>query len=274
MRRIFILVAALGFVLVPLGSAESSYSDAAGDSGTAPDITAITVSNTDEGVVTFRVSANLVPQTGLGAALDTDLDVNTSSGKYTILVSMMPSGSLVAAVLDFHGAKPPGVALVATAVEGVVEFSFQKEPLGIDAAVAFHLYTFTLFPSVSGDRAPDGNAAWHYVLSEPAPPPAPVVKPVVGKPLATPARPVAGKRFVVAFPVTRSDDGAPFVNGALSCTTKVAGKVVPHRHTFKTGQARVTLTLPKTARGKQLRIAVKVTADEQAATKIFTFTIR
>jgi hypothetical protein len=270
------LVAVLALVLAPLGSAESTYTDPAGDSGTAPDITAVVVSNTHEGVVTFHVRVNLVPQTGLRAVLDADLDLKIFGG-YTILVSMMPSGSVHAAVLDGHGASPPGAALVATAFEGVVEFSFQKEPLGIDEAFAFALSTYSLLaPSAGGDQAPDDywNVAWRYVLSEAAPPPPPVMRPVIGKPIAVPARPLAGKRFTVTFPVTRSDDGAPLTTGSLACTTKVAAKVVPHRHTFGAGNARVTLAVPKATRGKRLTIGVKVAVDEQAAIKVFTFKIR
>ena len=48
-RALTALVAALALVLVPIGSAESSYSDPAGDAGSVPDITAVAVSNTDEG---------------------------------------------------------------------------------------------------------------------------------------------------------------------------------------------------------------------------------
>lgn len=90
----------------------------------------------------------------------------------------------------------------------------------------------------------------------------------------SPAAPVAGKRFTVSFPITRSDDGAPLTSATIGCTTKVAGKVVPHTHTFANGTIRATLVVPKAAKGKQLKVVVKVTAENQAATKVFTFKVK
>src|SRR5512139_4279497 len=75
-RALFGLVVALGFLLTPTGSAELSYSDPAGDAGTAPDITRVTVSDVAE-VITFDVAVRLVPGSALLAALDTDRNLGT-----------------------------------------------------------------------------------------------------------------------------------------------------------------------------------------------------
>jgi len=144
--------------------------------------------------------------------------------------------------------------------------------VGIADAFSFWLGTMNMTDdSGFADEAPNVGF-WTYVLTKPAPPV--VVKPVIGKPVAAPTAPVAGKRFTVTLAITRSDDGAPLTSATIGCTTKVAGKVVPHKHTFANGTIKATLLVPKAAKGRQLKIAVKVTAEGQAATKVFTFKVR
>ena len=38
-------------------------------------------------------------------------------------------------------------------------------------------------------------------------------RPVIARPVASPAQPAAGRPFTVSFKVTRSDNGRPFVRG-------------------------------------------------------------
>ena len=71
-RALLVLVFAVALVVVPLGAAEISYSDPAGDSGSGPDITTVTVSNTDTGVVTVRIAVSLEPSSLVGMAIDAD----------------------------------------------------------------------------------------------------------------------------------------------------------------------------------------------------------
>ena len=121
---------------------------------------------------------------------------------------------------------------------------------------------------------PDGNFMYAYLLTTttPPPPPPPPVKPMIGKPAARTA-PVAGKKFTVSFPIKSSVDGKPLTTGTAECKTTVAGKTVRHTHTFKGGILKATVKIPKAAKGKKLKIAVKVTADK-TATKVFTFKVR
>jgi hypothetical protein len=101
-----------------------------------------------------------------------------------------------------------------------------------------------------------------------------VVKPVIGRPVAQPAQPTAGKAFGVTFRVTWSSDGTPVAGGTLTSVTRIAGKTVPHGYSFRVGQISVTLRVPKTARGKQLKITVRVVAEKQAATKVVAYKVR
>jgi hypothetical protein len=99
------------------------------------------------------------------------------------------------------------------------------------------------------------------------------VKPVIGAAVLAPARPVAGARVTVTFPVTRSDNGRPLTSGRMICDPSVAGKVIPHAESFRAGKARLSFVVPKTAKGKVVRVKVTITAGKQAATRIRAFKV-
>jgi hypothetical protein len=100
------------------------------------------------------------------------------------------------------------------------------------------------------------------------------VKPVIGQPVAAPAQPVAGKRFTVSFKVKRSDTGAPLTSGRMSGDPSVAGKIVPHRESFRGGMARLSLIVPANAAGKLLKVRLTIRAGSQSATRVANFRIR
>ena len=127
------------------------------------------------------------------------------------------------------------------------------------------------------DRAPD-TGVWDYTLTSTSTTqvtttPAAPVKPVIGAPATTPGKAVAGRRFTVSFPVTRSDTGAPLTSGKMVCDPSVEGKVIPHAESFTGGTAKLAFTTPKTAKGKQLKVKVTIKLGSQSATKIATFKV-
>jgi len=265
----------MALLVVPLGAAESAYTDPAGDGGAGPDVTSVAVSNSDTGLITLPVTTVPVPESLLGAWLDTDFNPLTRGDglERVIMIGLSPSGVVPTAVGDpAMGALDLGIPITATSTGGVVTFSFQKEALNINEAFSFWLGTINLADDTGfADEAPDVGF-WTYMLTKPAPPPPPPVKPLIGKPVTTGA-PVAGKKFTVSFPVTSSVDNQPLTTGTAECKTTVAGKTVPHTHTFKGGTVKAVVSIPKAAKGKQLKIAVKVTTDT-AATKVFTFKVK
>lgn len=108
--------------------------------------------------------------------------------------------------------------------------------------------------------------------SNPGPPV--VVKPVIGKPVAQPVQPRAGKAFGVTFKVTWSNDRTPVASGTLVSSARISGKAVSHGYSFRAGRIHVTLRVPKTANGKRLKITLKVVVDNQTATKVVTYTVQ
>lgn len=279
-RALSVLVAVLGLTLVPLGGAENAYSDAAGDSGPAPDVTAVTVSNTADGTVTFKVTIGnytVLPQfpalVGIGLWLDLDKNAATGDDGDEGFAFFSSSGAV-----DFerwNGSEMvdvPETNMSSGFANGLLTFTVARSELLDTKGFAFDLFTMYIADVSGFDFAPDvGMSDWTYDLV--LPPPV-VVRPVIGTAAAKPAAPVAGKRFTVTFPVTASTTGAPLAGADLSCTTKVAGKVVPHVHAYTTGKAKATLLVPKTGKGKQLKVSAKVTANGQTATKVVTYKIR
>lgn len=285
MRRVLlVLVAALGLVLVPLGAAETAYTDPAGDASLAPDLTTVTVDNTPDGTVTFKATVSnytVLPSfpTALASiGLWLDLDKNPATGDEGDEAFAFFDSSGAVDLERWNGselADVPETNMSSSFANGVLTFTIARSELLNTTGFTFDwmsLYIPGTGGLIAADSAPDfGLPDWGYDLV--LPPPV-VVKPVIGAASATPARPVAGKRFTVTFRVTRSDTGAPLAGASLACTTKVAGKVVPHVHAYTTGKARATLVVPKTGKGKLLTVAVKVAASGQAATKVVTYKIR
>ena len=165
---------------------------------------------------------------------------------------------------------------------------------------------------VAVDQAPD-SGWWDYALSgtTPAPvtPPAPVTAPAAKKvtlqifaPDTTPRAAVAGKRFTVSFLAAVAEntmatkiDGTGkittvpmttlrFVSGGkMVCDPAVQGKVIAHSESFKGGTARLSFVIPKTAKGKLLKVNVKLTVKDSGsdgtgktvtASKVATFRVK
>jgi FG-GAP-like repeat len=111
--------------------------------------------------------------------------------------------------------------------------------------------------------------AVNYALGAPAPP-------TIGRPTAVPARPAAGKRFTVTFAVQRGDNGLPLTSGKMTGHARVrGGRVLADHESFRNGKARLSVVVPKTAKGKQLRVDVTIrAATGKAATSIVSYPIR
>ena len=93
------------------------------------------------------------------------------------------------------------------------------------------------------------------------------MKPVIGKAVVTPTKASAGAPLSISMKVTRSDTGRLLTRGALTAAVTAAGKQVPHKGTFRSGVARLTLVVP--ANAKTLRVGVTIKAGGQSATRTF-----
>jgi hypothetical protein len=106
-----------------------------------------------------------------------------------------------------------------------------------------------------------------------ATPPAVAEKPVILFPVTVPTMPAAGKMFTVSFPVTSSATGAKLLSATMICDPSVKGKVIKHFEQFKNGNATLRFTIPATARGKALKVHLKMVLGDQSTTRIATFLV-
>ena len=272
-RMLLLLVAALGLVAASTATATNTWSDSAGDSGTAPDITSVQISNTDDGtVVTFLVTARLRPGTLVGAIVD-PIEGGTEINKPRyVVIAMEPGGSVATTTYDYYSRQVlSGVPVETAASAETVRFSFPALALGIHDAFAFRVRSGDTATG-NADNVPDFSGALSYFFSKPAPPV--VAKPVIAKPTTVPKVALAGKRFTVSFKLTRSDTGEPLTAGTMVCEPSVGGKLLRHDEVFEAATARVSLVIPKSAKGKQLKVQVRITLGERSATRVATFRVR
>jgi hypothetical protein len=271
-------LAAAGVITAGAGASPASFTDPAGDSGAAPDITNVAVSDNGAGSVTVAVTASTLTS---GASVDVYLntDKNGSTGS--------PSGSELhlEAWQDTSDAgwdiqrwgssdwqeTPQSPAEHFTRSGNVYTWTFGTEDTG--PITGFDFWAGGFMADAAGDltardEAPDGGD-WVYDLSAAAP----AIVPAIGKPLAVPSRPRAGKLLSLSFPLTRADTGAVLTGATLAASTSIAGKPVARTVSQASGAAHVNVLLPRTAKGKVLRVALTVTLGAKTTTRVFSYVV-
>ena len=90
----------------------------------------------------------------------------------------------------------------------------------------------------------------------------------------TPFR-VWGSPLTVTFMVLRSDNGKPLTGAAMVCNPTFKGRQLAHTESFVRGKAKVRFVVPKAAKGKVVKLSLKVTtSDGRAAKRVATFKVR
>jgi hypothetical protein len=259
----------------PPAANSASFTDPSGDAtGGAPDITAVSVATDYSGpfppLVRFTVTTSGLPNlSAVGIYVDTDRNSATGAeGGFEAMLFVLWNGHSQLARWDgaaWQTVANPGWSTVSGLPGGgVARFGIEKDVLGATTGFSFQAITVLTDSGgnlLGGDVAPN-TGSWAFDLA---------LTPVIGAPVTTPPRPVAGKRFTVAFPVTRSDTGTPLPTGRMTSDPSVAGKVIPHAESFKAGKAKLSFLVPKAAKGKQLKVKVTITAGAKSATKVATF---
>ena len=268
-----------------VGGNSVTYTDPVGDATSgAPDITAVSAKSDAAGTVTFVVTTSgYTDLTDASIYIDTDRSSATgsSSGSEVMLDGLRLADGVYAAGTfrwvngDWaEAAKPASLALAMSG--GNATFTISKADLGVTTGFSFWVDTGRYDTSgnlLGEDQAPN-YGLWSFDLNAAPTTTAPTVavKPLIGAPATTPARAVAGKRFTVSFPVTRSDTGKPLASGTMTCDPSVNGKIIQHAESFGNGTARLSFVIPKTAKGKLLTVKLTIKAGG-SATKIATFRV-
>lgn len=276
-----------GGVAAATGSA--TFSDSAGDSGAAPDLTSVTI-NGDPATRTLTVTvtaAGYLPATP--DAMERDIDVFLDTDRNDATGAPCGCDYALGAFNDSTGrywdlgrwdgsawkSVPQSATMGFTRAGDTLTWTLNAADLGGATGFSFFVAAGTFDAAdnqVGHDFAPE-NGKWSYDLSAGAPSTttstttsAPArsltmfLTPVIGRPAAVPVRPAAGKRLTLSFRVTRSDDDKPLASGKVTSVVSVAGKPMPHTQSFTRGVARLSLLLPSTVKGKRLTVTLTIKA--------------
>jgi hypothetical protein len=192
-----------------------------------------------------------------------------------------------------------------TGTSSSVTFALSTTDIGGASSFRFYVIAGTWNTTTESfetrDQAPD-SGWWSYALAATTPP-KPAENEVslsVNAPTSTPRSAVAGKPLVVRFPVeffrtktiivvdletgeTHEDlavSWEPVTRGKFTARVTVAGAALKPSGVVRRSEVRLSLAVPKTARGKVMRIAVRVTATDRetgrtlTATKVATFRVK
>lgn len=287
--RVLLLGALVALVALATTSgawADQSYTDPNGDGGVGTDITSVTVRNDTAGGISIQVGSANPIVANHAVAIFIDADRNQMTGGMGDEYWMF-GGPLVGAAFfawngsDWSYVDPPSFSARAAA-PNVSEFRFNKTDIGNVNGFNFAVVAISIDGEEVNfwDAAPD-RGYWSYDLTtaESTPPPtttAPaVVKPVIGKPVIAPKKATAGKPLTVTFMVRRSDNGKPLTGAAMVCNPTFKGRQLAHTESFVRGKAKVRFVVPKAAKGKVVKLSLKVTtSDGRAAKRVATFKVR
>jgi hypothetical protein len=247
------------------------YGDAAREDVEAPDIRAVTVSNTEASaasstVIRFRIEiANrpvLTRDMRIGVWIDADDDPATgldAAGAFPgadYLVTWDPGVRRDASLLRCGESRctRASARTFGFSYSRGATFTIQSGDLGDTRRFRFSARASS---GTAVDFAPREGAAWRYRLL-----------------LRRPTPPRGSRTLTVRFTVTRAD-GSVVVSGRVSCTATIDGKPVePRSERFVGRRATCVFVLPLSAVGKTIRGTITVVSGPTRATKTFQRTLR
>jgi hypothetical protein len=269
----------------------ATFQDSTGEAPGAPDITTVTVSNTDAGMLSFRVNIPNRPTLDQGTIVEVwvDSDNNTTTGSPdlggTDYVMQLVRGEIN--LYRWDGSEftrrfgDPSAVTLTFAYQGGVTVRISAAELGNTKKFKFFVDVITgctVDPvtqdldcaNALDDFAPGGGTGL-YPYDVKLTPPTLVVKSL--KP--TPARPVAGRPFTLRLVAARSDTGAAVQNGRVTCVGRVGSARLRAQVQRVQGRAATcTWNIPAGAKGKTFRGSVSVSFEGLRAGQSYTGKVR
>jgi hypothetical protein len=263
----------VALVLVPSASSMGQYTDPSGDSGTAGDITGLTVTSTPNGQIFFGINGNGLSTSKTNVTwLVIDADANPSTGDPD------GGGAEYAFVVDddtywfmrWDGSDWVDTSTATVRVMGGprgLMISVNRSELGNTSEVNFWAQAYDE-TNKRWDNAPD-DGMFNYSLQLQG------VHILAALVQTTPAAgPKAGKAFtLVPAGLKLPPDGTTAAvtprPDRYTCKATLNGRAVTG-----TGTGGCTWRLPKSARGKVLKVALTVTYEGTTASFPFSFRVR
>ena len=226
--------------------------DPAGDA--TPDITRIGASSNATAVTFIVALANqttLAAGQGILVLIDSDLNLETGLNGIDVALALQSDGA--AGLLRWNGTQL--VQAEAQSVYGYHHDGFRLAAARNELGLTTGTLRFVVLtaPLESGDQSPDGAIA-EYVMSNAAL----TLQIASFKAAKTIA---AGKRFTATLQARRSDLAELSSAGEVVCAAKLGAKTVKVTATFPADRATCSGVVPKTAKGKTLKVTVTLTLD-------------
>ena len=262
-----------------VGPASVAFPDAPNDEDAAPDIASIRVTDAKDGWVTFAITTpnytTLPSESIVGLTVDTDNRSSTGDGGAEVrLTSIGGEWELERWIPDAKNWVPDGAP---TRVRirntgGVVTVEIHRSELGGRSRLGFSVVTADINTSadvvVGFDVAPDNAGYFTYTFTNKA------ALSLESTRLSTaPARPRAGKPFLLTLPVRRSDTGKGITSGTVGCRVLVNEKKVPAKGRVAGGAGRCSFLVPSAAKGKLLRGTITVRSSGKSVSADFAYLI-
>lgn len=269
----------------------TSYQDSSGENPAAPDITTLTTSNNDAGVVSFKVDIPNRPALtqDLLLLVFADTDANPQTGDPDSLgadyVIQIFGGE--AALFRWDGADftrragdPPATSLIFT-YQGGVTVTISAAELGNTKRFGFAVIAISGividpatgdldFTNAVSDVAPAAGAGL-YAYEVKITPPSLVVRRLT----PTPRIPTAGRAFTLRLVAARSDTGAVVQNGRVTCVGRVGNaRLRAQIQRVVAGAATCAWNIPPLAKRKTFRGSVSVVFEGLRATQSFSRSVR
>jgi hypothetical protein len=269
-----------------------TFPDSSGEDPQAPDVTSVVAANDDRGNLTFTINIpnrpTLTPDMFLLLAIDAD--ANPASGSpdflgadYVIELDGPLQGQAGVALFRWNGSDftATGVSqssLVFSYTNGAT-IRINSSELGSTRRFSFGIIAVSGlvigptgepdFANIHVDNAPDPGHGF-YTYDVRLTPPSLVVRSSGARPL----QPSAGKLYT-RFAVVGRSDNAPVQAGSATCRATIAGKALRATSAgFAGGRATCTFRIPRTAKGKTIRITITVRSQGLAVTRSFSARIR
>lgn len=268
----FAAIAALGIAATMAHAGEKAYLDGTGDSGTAPDLANVVVTDSN-GLVVFKVDGTLVPSSSIQIYIDADRNQSTGDDgdELFVAVFMEDDGKSYYDAERWSGSKWEQVAFEVNAqtFTGREEIGFNATAAGLTGTFDFVLRSVKMVADAveARDRAPDSIVPWSYTLSAATT----SAKAVLGKPTFSPLRPVAGRPVTIRAAARSA--GVPLTTGATTCTAQVKGKTIRGRGSLANGFATCRLVVPRGTSKTTARGSITVGSGANTVTKAFSFRI-
>lgn len=260
------------------GPAPMALPDPAGDHDSAPDITAVRVSDAKSGWITFAITtpnyAVLPEESAIVVSIDADANPRTGESGAELQLTLA-AGQIALERWDGRQWAPDDLPTRARArnAGNLVAIDLHVSELGNSSRFRFSLLSADVNTAIQGvvavDIAPDDFSYWAYALSN-----RPALVLVASNPVAQPRRPKAGKSVTVSLAVTRSDTGRPIASGTVSCRVRTSGATVPAAGRVARGSAHCAFVVPRTAKGKVLRGTISVRTGGKIVARDFAFLVR